>query len=171
MATSAQVLALPTPPSSSTGTATSDSADAAPPSDSADASPPPTSTWGGTIHSSSWSAPDAGARKTPTIHLDTSTVSAGIPPEVIQRIVRQSFGRLRLCYENGRRKDPTLTGRVVVRFVIDPNGDVAQANKTTGTTLPDPDVVRCVVRSFDTLSFPQPSAGSVDVVYPIDFAP
>src|SRR4029079_11875655 len=31
-----------------------------------------------------------------------------LPPEVIQRIVRQNFGRFRLCYENGLRNNPNL---------------------------------------------------------------
>ena len=41
-----------------------------------------------------------------------------IPAEVIQRIVRQNFGRFRLCYENGLRNNPNLQGRVAVSFVI-----------------------------------------------------
>ena len=41
------------------------------------------------------------------------SVSGRLPPEVIQRIVRQNFGRFRLCYENGLRNNPNLQGRVV----------------------------------------------------------
>mgnify|MGYP006314362019 FL=1 len=50
-----------------------------------------------------------------------------LPPEVIQRIVRQNFGRFRLCYENGLRNNPTLSGRVSVKFVIDRSGAVSTA--------------------------------------------
>ena len=37
-------------------------------------------------------------------------VNGRLPPEVIQRIVRQNFGRFRLCYENGLRNNPNLAG-------------------------------------------------------------
>ena len=49
-------------------------------------------------------------------------VNGRLPPEVIQRIVRQNFGRFRLCYENGLRNNPNLQGRVTVKFVIDRSG-------------------------------------------------
>ena len=37
-------------------------------------------------------------------------VNGRIPREVIQRIVRQNFGRFRLCYENSLRSNPNLQG-------------------------------------------------------------
>ena len=98
------------------------------------------------------------------------TVNGRLPPEVIQRIVRQSFGRLRLCYENGLRKNPALAGRVTVKFVIDRTGSVSTASDG-GSDLADTGVIACVVRSFGNLSFPQPEASIVTVVYPIDFTP
>ena len=93
-----------------------------------------------------------------------------IPAEVIQRIVRQNFGRFRLCYEDGLRTNPGLTGRVAVKFVIDRAGEVATA-QDGGSDLPDQKVVSCVVRGFGNLSFPQPQDGIVAVVYPILFSP
>ena len=42
-----------------------------------------------------------------------------LPPEVIQRIVRQSFGRFRLCYEDVLKTNPKASGRVTIKFVID----------------------------------------------------
>jgi len=43
-------------------------------------------------------------------------VNGRLPPEVIQRIVRQNFGRFRNCYESSLRTNPSLTGRVAVKF-------------------------------------------------------
>ena len=108
--------------------------------------------------------------KAPQVRMGATTVSGRLPPEVIQRIVRQSFGRFRLCYENGLRNNPNLQGRVAVRFVIDRSGAVSSTGNG-GSDLPDPSVVSCVVRSFSGLSFPQPEGGIVTVVYPISFAP
>ena len=108
--------------------------------------------------------------KAPQVRMGATTVSGRLPPEVIQRIVRQSFGRFRLCYENGLRNNPNLQGRVSVRFVIDRSGAVSSTGNG-GSDLPDSSVVSCVVRSFSGLSFPQPEGGIVTVVYPISFAP
>ncbi|WP_437308052.1 AgmX/PglI C-terminal domain-containing protein [Sorangium sp. So ce388] len=106
----------------------------------------------------------------PSIRRGATQVSGRFPPEVIQRIVRQSFGRFRLCYEEGLRRDASLQGRVAVHFTIDPSGAVANA-RDGGSDLPDGAVVSCVVRAFDALSFPAPEGGSVTVVYPLQFAP
>ncbi|MEO8797655.1 MAG: hypothetical protein ABI551_07210, partial [Polyangiaceae bacterium] len=46
------------------------------------------------------------------------SVNGRIPQEVIQRIVRQNAGRYRACYESGLRSNPSLGGRVAVKFVI-----------------------------------------------------
>jgi len=47
-------------------------------------------------------------------------VNGRLPPEVIQRIVRQKFGRFRLCYEQNLRMQPSLPrARQRQKFVIE----------------------------------------------------
>jgi pSer/pThr/pTyr-binding forkhead associated (FHA) protein len=106
----------------------------------------------------------------PRIREGATSVNGRLPPEVIQRIVRQNFGRFRLCYENGMRNNPNLQGRVTVKFIIDRSGAVSMT-ADGGSDLPDQGVVQCVVRGFGNLSFPQPEGGMVTVVYPIMFNP
>ncbi len=108
--------------------------------------------------------------KAPTLRQGSTTVNGRLPPEVIQRIVRQNFGRFRLCYDNGLRTNPNLQGRVSVKFVIDRSGAVSTA-QDGGSDLADQGVVSCVVRGFNNRSFPQPEGGIVTVVYPIIFTP
>jgi hypothetical protein len=108
--------------------------------------------------------------KPPQVRMGATQVSGRLPPEVIQRIVRQNFGRFRLCYENGLRNNPNLQGRVGVRFVIGRDGAVSQV-ANGGSDMPDGGVVSCVVRAFYGLSFPQPEGGIVTVTYPIMFSP
>jgi len=98
----------------------------------------------------------------------TPEINGRIPREVIQRIVRQNFGRFRLCYEEGLRTDPALSGRVLVKFVIDRSGGVGLA-QDGGSEMPA-NVVSCVVRGFGNLSFPPPDGGIVTVQYPISFS-
>jgi hypothetical protein len=108
--------------------------------------------------------------KPPKVSEGAAQVSGRLPREVIERIVRQNFGRFRLCYENGLRNNPKLQGRVSVRFVIGRNGIVSNVSNGS-STLPDGGVVSCVVRAFYGLSFAQPEGGIVTVTYPIMFAP
>jgi hypothetical protein len=108
--------------------------------------------------------------KTPTIRTPKTTVNGRLPAEVIQRIVRQNYGRFRVCYETGLRSNPTLQGRVEVRFVIGRDGAVSNVSNG-GSDLPDGAVVQCVLRAYYGLSFPQPESGIVSVVYPIMFSP
>lgn len=110
------------------------------------------------------------ATKVPKVRMGQTTVSGRLPPEVIQRIVRQNYGRFRLCYEQGLSKNPNLEGRVQVRFVIGRDGSVSNVSNG-GSDIPDSSVVQCVIRNYYGLSFPQPEGGIVTVVYPIMFSP
>ena len=118
-----------------------------------------------TAHGNTSSGP---ALKSPSMRQGAVQVSGRLPPEVISRIVRQNFGRFRLCYENGLHSKPTLAGKIAVKFVIEPTGDVSTV-QDGGSDLPDGNVVSCVVRAFGNLSFPAPESGKVTVVFPILF--
>ncbi len=112
-----------------------------------------------------------GARSSPRIRQGATSVNGRLPPEVIQRIVRQNFGRFRLCYERGLLQNPKLAGTVATKFVIDTKGSVTSAARDASTTLSDSTVVTCVTNAFSNLSFPQPEGGIVTVVYPVIFDP
>ena len=133
------------PPVGASGAATAATAGAA--TSAAKASPPP---------------------RVPTLRQGTTTVNGRLPPEVIQRIVRQNFSRFKACYQDGLRTNPSLQGRVAVKFVISRDGSVGSP-QDGGSDLPDPTVVQCVVRGFGSLVFPQPEGGTVSVVYPLIF--
>lgn len=110
------------------------------------------------------------ATKVPTMRPGVTTVSGRLPSEVIQRVVRQNYGRFRQCYEAGLRTNPNLTGRVTARFVIGRDGAVTNAINGGGD-LPDAAVTSCVISAFYGLSFPSPDNGIVTVTYPIMLVP
>jgi len=114
--------------------------------------------------------PFGGSKSSATLREGVTSVNGRLPPEVIQRIARGNYGRLRLCYEDGLRNNPKLAGRVKVKFVIDRTGAV-QTAVDGGSDLSDKGVVACVVRHFGNLTFPAPERGIVTVVYPIEFSP
>ena len=108
--------------------------------------------------------------RAPQVRIGKTELQGSLPPEIVQRIVRQNYGRFRFCYENGLRNNPSLQGRVAVRFVIGRDGAVS--NVSNGNSdMPDAAVVTCVIRAYYSLSFPQPENGIVTVVYPIMFSP
>jgi hypothetical protein len=107
--------------------------------------------------------------RAPRIASQPPTLSGHLPPDVIQRVVRQNFGRFRNCYEGGLRSNPNLEGRVTARFVIGRDGAVS--NVSAGGDLPDATVRSCVASAFYGLSFPAPDSGIVTVSYPILLTP
>lgn len=104
------------------------------------------------------------------LRIGRTDVSGRLPPEVIQRIVRQNYGRFRMCYEQGLARNPSLEGRVQVRFVIDRTGMVSTV-QNGGSDLPDSGVTSCVMGAYYGLNFPPPEGGIVTVTYPIMFQP
>jgi hypothetical protein len=96
----------------------------------------------------------------------STSVIGRLPPETIQRVVRQNFGRFRVCYTSAYPGEARPETRVSVRFVIGRDGSVSSASAaTTGETA----LASCVTKAFYGLSFPEPEGGSVNVVYPILF--
>ena len=114
--------------------------------------------------SASITASAAPATTHPEIRSGRITISDGLPPEVVMRIVRQNFGRVRLCYESALRSDPTLSDTVSVHFTIDADGGVSKSRAEPG---PLGELEACVARVFLALAFPKPQHGSMDVVLPV----
>lgn len=108
---------------------------------------------------------------TPRARFGATKISGRLAPEVIQKAVRASFGATRSCYEKGLDKNPQLTGRVTVRFVIGRDGRVTSSELSPESTLPDAAVQSCIARAFASLKFPPPEGGIVTVVYPVMLEP
>jgi hypothetical protein len=106
----------------------------------------------------------------PIVRVSRPAASGGrLPPEVIQRIVRQQHGRFRACYQQGLVSNPALQGRVAVSFIIGRDGRASQVS--AGGDLPDAAVRACVAGAFAGLTFPQPEGGVVAVTYPLSLTP
>lgn len=106
----------------------------------------------------------------PQVRMGATQVAGRIPPEVIQRVVRQHFGRMRSCYEDARRRNANAQGRVAVRFVIARDGSVNQAS-VSQSELRDGSLEQCVLDAFAGMKFPPPEGGIVTVTYPFVFTP
>ncbi|MCB9703422.1 MAG: AgmX/PglI C-terminal domain-containing protein [Myxococcales bacterium] len=93
-----------------------------------------------------------------------------LDPEIIRRIVRAHINEIRHCYNQGLVDDPTLAGRVVIAFTIDPEGKVAEAAADEVTI--SPEVAECSRVAVQRWLFPKPrGGGSVSVRYPFVLEP
>ncbi len=108
--------------------------------------------------------------KVPRIRVGMTSVSGRLPPQVIQRIVRLNFGKLRACYHRALLRKPELQARVVTRFLIGRDGRVAAAQNVNSEPS-DRALTECVTRVFGALQFPEPEGGVITVVYPVLFTP
>jgi hypothetical protein len=106
--------------------------------------------------------------RSPTIREGGASMNGRLPPEVVQRVVREHLPAIRECYERGLEKNEHLAGRVGVLFTIDGRGNVSFA-ADAGSDLPDADAVTCIVGVFRSLQFPAPAGGTVSVSYPLVF--
>jgi len=96
-------------------------------------------------------------------------VNGSIDPELIRRVVRSHHDQLKYCYDNALTKNPKLTGKVSVRWIITEGGTVASSN-VVNTTTNTPDLDRCIAGRVLTWIFPKPKGGGVAVVtYPFVF--
>jgi len=106
----------------------------------------------------------------PTILPGAPVVRGSLAREVIQRVIRQNVAAVRYCYESELRREPSLTGRLGVRFIIGPRGTVQSATAQPGSTLQNATVTACVLRQVRRWRFPAPAGGGVVMVnYPFIF--
>ena len=99
-----------------------------------------------------------------------ASVTGRLPPDAIQRVVRANQGRFRVCYQDALVRNPTLDGRVAVKFVIARDGSVATAQEGD-SSFADASARACIVRAFLGLTFPEPAGGTVTVTYPLRLSP
>jgi outer membrane biosynthesis protein TonB len=84
-------------------------------------------------------------------------------------LIRGQMGGIRSCYERALRNNPTLSGRLEVRFTIGTSGRVTSASSSGLSAAPE--VGSCVVSRVRGLVFPTPEGGSVDFSFPFNFSP
>jgi hypothetical protein len=89
-----------------------------------------------------------------------------LSPKAIDGPIRRESARFRACYDVARAKQPTLQGKVIMKFTITPGGSVG---KHTVTGLDDA-VAACVGAVLAKVRFPDP-AHDVNVSYPLVFEP
>ncbi len=111
--------------------------------------------------------------------IKTASISGkitGIVPEVdgkmdqakINAIIKSKQKALQDCYERELRKNPNLSGKIVVRFTINENGKVSDV-RIESDSMGNPGVSDCILSRIRRWIFPKPDEGSVTVSVPFVF--
>jgi len=88
--------------------------------------------------------------------------------EMIRKRVRDRLAELEGVYADAIRRNPDLSGKLLVRFRIDPSGKVQSAEPADGS-LPDTVFVNAVLGKVRRWTFEPPAGRTVEVLYPFVF--
>lgn len=104
-------------------------------------------------------------RKNPSAVDGTGVLS----PQEVAKVINRRMGAIKGCYERALRRDPTLKGKVSVRFTVTGAGKVSTARTTLNELTPE--VGNCIVSAFKRFRFPPPEGGSAVFENPFLFMP
>ena len=93
-----------------------------------------------------------------------------LPKEEIRKTVHANIQQVIDCYEAALAGDPTLSGKVSIKFIIALDGTVTMA-AVANTEINHPDCEACIAEAVKSWRFPKPSGGIVIVTYPFDLSP
>lgn len=92
--------------------------------------------------------------KRPEMTTPHSSASAGfLDKNIIDSEIRKHTLEISACYERALKENPSVSGFVMVQFVIANNGTVSRAT-TTEDTLGAPELTECILSTFTTMQFP-----------------
>lgn len=105
---------------------------------------------------------------TASLEPDETFFMGNLPREAILRVIDNHLPRIRYCYERALQIEPGLRGKIVSNFIIGSDGRVSRS-VIRKSTLRNQDVEECVRQTIESLSFPTPSGGVVEVIFPFLF--
>jgi len=105
---------------------------------------------------------------TPQIRSGAAMVTGSLSKQVIRRVIKRHINEVRFCYEQQLQSDPTLKGRVVIKFVIDSKGNVTAA-VVAESTFADTIIETCILQAVRRWKFPAPEGGGIVIInYPFE---
>jgi tetratricopeptide (TPR) repeat protein len=88
----------------------------------------------------------------------TLNVETGISPDEVQRVVRAAVPRFRTCYQAELGRNPSMSGRLAIRFVVDPVGEVRSAEIVSSPSSAGDVLGACAQAVAKSLRFPAPGS-------------
>ncbi|NPC50354.1 energy transducer TonB [Corallococcus sp. AB032C] len=96
--------------------------------------------------------------------------SSEVKPKDLARFIQSRKASIQRCYENGLKRDPSLKGRVMVRFDLTPSGRASNV-EVEESTLRSDEVINCIKTTMRAWTFPFKPSDDVPVSYPFIFSP
>lgn len=94
----------------------------------------------------------------------------GLSRAEIAKVVQQHLSEIRYCYEKGLLDDPSLSGKIVAKWTIAPQGSVSQTG-IKSSSVRNAGVHGCLTGQIRSWGFPKPrNGGSVLVTFPFVFS-
>ena len=87
----------------------------------------------------------------------------------VSSVVSRRIGAIKGCYERALKRDPSLSGKITIRFTISGSGKVTTARPTLNQL--NSEVASCITGAFLRFRFPPPEGGTVTFEYPFLFTP
>ncbi len=104
----------------------------------------------------------------PMVRAAAPTVTGSLSPEAIRRVVLRNLGQVAHCHEQSLASNPNASGRVIVRFLIGPDGSV-QGSSVGSSSYPVASGAQCIASAVRRWQFPAPEGGGVvSVSYPFN---
>jgi outer membrane biosynthesis protein TonB len=99
---------------------------------------------------------------------EAPAVDGELDPAMVAKEVRTRLGAIKACYERALKRNPNLSGKVVMHWTITQAGTVSGVD-IEQDTLGDAEVASCIKSLVGHWRFPAPSGGSVEVSFPFVF--
>ena len=104
----------------------------------------------------------------PLLNLDRQ--GGSLPKQVVRAVLHSNTDRMRACYETALKRYPGLEALpVTARLRVGTNGRVARLN--VGGVESWPDLKRCLAGVLESMKFPPPTGGEVDLIAPLRLTP
>lgn len=97
---------------------------------------------------------------------DTVACEPGRCLEDISKLIGERRPDARACYDEGRKRDPKMQGKIIINFAIDSEGVVGETSQgMQEEQIEDQTVVGCVSEVIKTIRFPASPKGKTTRAY------
>ncbi|MFN3199324.1 MAG: TonB family protein [Bradymonadia bacterium] len=88
----------------------------------------------------------------------------------VARVIKRRQGALKSCYEQQLKRNPKLSGKVLLQFQVLESGRVGSAAIVQNST-GSPEFGKCLTDRFRRMRFPRPEGGAASFTFPFAFSP
>ncbi len=103
-----------------------------------------------------------------SVKSEAPAVDGSLDPNLVAKEVKARIGAIKACYERALKRNPNLSGKIVVHWTITAAGTVSGVD-IEQDTIGDSEVASCIKGLVARWRFPAPSGGAVEVSYPFVF--